>query len=875
MPHPLTGEFDAVVQVSGLTVNRLLASLHQNAYSGTTLPTLPAHSLTRIGDSWYVGAASGVRGKVRAQIGVPAMELIDRATHEVWVTAPIRAQFEADPATADFPEFIYGRVRAKYRISTVTSTGIRDRALTFLVLEVDPDSISFTSFGDPSADPQITEQARLVMARQMWVKPHPLVNDFMADHFLTLVGPGGETAVAHPLGTGSSPPVGDIESVRQLFLAGEDFAVAVTSSYVLSQVQPALDALKSAPPQTFTVTVRLFIFKVISATYTVTIETATAKWSALAAAPPGLDPVGVITLSISGAAATPSDAFPNATFDVTHDLWVLFDPVMETLSVVSGGAPVVSAHVNGPAGKLAEGTVENEVAKQYNAQLTSILSQATTKLQTAIDQKQKLIIQLQSLDAAANADFNAAESRGDGFVLRGFITLTVRYPVVVKLHKLQDDSGYTALSCWIPGGHIDTYGWRWYFTTAPVAGAAPPDGTASFDDRFVLQPSGPMPGLPIYDGSGNPPKVPWGQICLVYKGRVVDPVTGLERTVDNQSGPARQQQCLYVLPPPPTPPAPWTKGARRWWALWQVVTGKVSDALDEQVAGYFEARPRGGPTVNTLVHYLGDAAAAASLPALAAGLRAADRPDAGLVVAVVLREGLLRQHSPELRAALSAFAARVDTWPMVTEDVQGGWGTDLGVPPGHRGSAILLIDPSGARAWQSEGAVDAEALTAALREHLRPCAAPRPAPVQLPFRTGQPAPAVYLELAVDRWVELRALRGRPVILTFVQAWARPCIAQLRRLERLQSRDNPEPATAIAIVDGATSADARALARAHGLSFTVSADPEGEIARRFGIIVWPTTVTIDAGGRIADVEIGVDGGALDALTRAEAASGPAR
>ena len=56
---------------------------------------------------------------------------------------------------------------------------------------------------------------------------------------------------------------------------------------------------------------------------------------------------------------------------------------------------------------------------------------------------------------------------------------------------------------------------------------------------------------------------------------------------------------------------------------------------------------------------------------------------------------------------------------------------------------------------------------------------------------------------------------------------------------------------------------------------MSADPEGEIARRFGIIVWPTTVTIDARGRIADVEMGADGGALDALARADAAAVPAR
>src|SRR5262249_31645198 len=155
---------------------------------------------------------------------------------------------------------------------------------------------------------------------------------------------------------------------------------------------------------------------------------------------------------------------------------------------------------------LLEGLVEGEITKRYNARLTSILAQTTTKLQAAIGQKQKLITQLQSLDPAGDVNFDASESRADGFVLRGRITLSKRSPVSVKIHELVDDSGYTGLSCWIPGGYIVNYQWRWYFTTAPVAAVLPPDGSASYDDRFVLQPSEPMPGLPIYDGSGNPPK---------------------------------------------------------------------------------------------------------------------------------------------------------------------------------------------------------------------------------------------------------------------------------------------------------------------------------------------------------------------------------
>jgi peroxiredoxin len=217
----------------------------------------------------------------------------------------------------------------------------------------------------------------------------------------------------------------------------------------------------------------------------------------------------------------------------------------------------------------------------------------------------------------------------------------------------------------------------------------------------------------------------------------------------------------------------------------------------------------------------------------------------------------------------------MDTWPLVTEDVQGGWARDLGVAPGHRGAATLLMDPSGGRAWQREGAADAELVAAALREHLRPCPAPRPELVQLPIGMGQPAPSVYLELSPDRWIELRALRGHPVILTFVQPWARPCIAQLRRLERLQARRDPEGVVVVAVVDGASPAEARALARAHGLTFAVSSDPEGGIARHFGVRVWPTTVTVDARGQIADVEMGADAGALAALARDHETAVPAR
>ena len=750
-------------------------------------------------------------------------------------------------------------------MSTVAFTAIKDLRITLLRLEVDPDSVSFTSFGDTSVDPEITEQLRLVLVHRLGVMPHPLVNDFAADRFRSLVAPSGESGVCHPLALGPSAPTGSIASIQQLLLAGRDLAVAVSREHVLSQVQPSLDALKAAPPPPFTVSAWWF-----TGTYTVSIGTATATWSALATPPPGFDPVGVITLTIGGAATTGS-IFPNASFSVTHDLWALFDPATETLTVVSGGPPAVSAHVNGIFGGLVHNRVGGEVTKAYNNALGSMLAQATAKLQGALAQKQKLVTQIKTLDAAGDAHFESAESLADGFILRGRIELSPRHGMLVKVEALPDyDGGYTALHSWVPGGYIVNYQWRWYLTTGPISAGTAPDGSDSFDDRFILKPTSPdkMPGMPIYDGSGDPPHVPWGQICVIVKGFVLDPVTGLEHGVDNFSAVFRERQCLYVVPPVPVVPAPLgaRKIPRRWWSLWAVPAGSGGGAADHRVAAYVEA-PRGAaPAFNVLLHYLHDRASTASLVAVATGIRDAARADAGLLVAVVLRAGLLEDGGPEMTAALGSFAERLGYLPMVTEDVQEGWASDLGAPGPLRGTSTTIVDASGRKAWQHEGPADAATIAAALRAHLRPSPAPRATLVQPAVGTGQMAPRFFIEPSAGEWLELGHLHGRRVVVTFIQAWARPCVAQLRRLERLQERFRQSGVTTVALVDDASPEAARAFARDHRLSFTVSADPDGAVARSFGISAWPTTVMIDEEGRITDVEVGADGGALDALAR---------
>ena len=89
MANPLTGDFDAVLQVSGTTVNRLLASMHQNAGDKPQLPSFPHLIGLRIGDPHPI---DGMRGSIRAQVSAPQIELIHGADNKFHLEVSIRAR---------------------------------------------------------------------------------------------------------------------------------------------------------------------------------------------------------------------------------------------------------------------------------------------------------------------------------------------------------------------------------------------------------------------------------------------------------------------------------------------------------------------------------------------------------------------------------------------------------------------------------------------------------------------------------------------------------------------------------------------------------------------------------------------------------------
>jgi thiol-disulfide isomerase/thioredoxin len=95
--------------------------------------------------------------------------------------------------------------------------------------------------------------------------------------------------------------------------------------------------------------------------------------------------------------------------------------------------------------------------------------------------------------------------------------------------------------------------------------------------------------------------------------------------------------------------------------------------------------------------------------------------------------------------------------------------------------------------------------------------------------------------------DLKALKGKAVILNFWATWCAPCKEELPSLQTLA--DLQEGALQVLTVNVKEPAQrAWRYAHATGLQVPVIPDPKGELAQAFGVKVFPTTLVIDVQGQ---------------------------
>jgi len=100
-------------------------------------------------------------------------------------------------------------------------------------------------------------------------------------------------------------------------------------------------------------------------------------------------------------------------------------------------------------------------------------------------------------------------------------------------------------------------------------------------------------------------------------------------------------------------------------------------------------------------------------------------------------------------------------------------------------------------------------------------------------------------------ISLQDFRGQPVLLHFWATWCGVCSAMADNVEAV-ARDY----RVVTVASQSGDSDrVRAYVAENKLSFPVLNDPDGQLARRYGVSAFPTTFVIDKSGKIRYAEVG--------------------
>lgn len=107
-------------------------------------------------------------------------------------------------------------------------------------------------------------------------------------------------------------------------------------------------------------------------------------------------------------------------------------------------------------------------------------------------------------------------------------------------------------------------------------------------------------------------------------------------------------------------------------------------------------------------------------------------------------------------------------------------------------------------------------------------------------------------------VPLASLRGKPVVVNFFASTCVPCVTEMPDLEEVH-QELGEQVTFLGLALQDRPEDARALVRRTGVTYLTAQDRDASVITALGGIVLPTTVLLDADGRI----LATHNGQLDA------------
>ena len=372
---------------------------------------------------------------------------------------------------------------------------------------------------------------------------------------------------------------------------------------------------------------------------------------------------------------------------------------------------------------------------------------------------------------------------------------------------------YRALNSWIPGGTIQEFQWS-YSPTSKVTDS----------NRFVTV------NADALLAASN-------QICLRFSGSRITAAGPVFYETVNSASICKRTGIPY---------ASWKVGsAVAVVDRPQVFVPKPGASRERPLEAIAHLSPWapdgvGGGTANFVIHFP-DERSARQLGLLPRALEESGRTDTATAILCVLTKEQLAQ-------------ARTVEGVLYAEDA-GAWERLMEV---RERPATVVLSPSGETVWRHQGEIESEGLARALRKHLAAGGQFSPQFIESPLRTGELSPNFIFEASPGERLTLRDLAGRPVALLFLRDSSAPSLATLRNLHRIFARREApgRPPLIVAIDDSEGGEFARGLAAACEGAVVAVADPERQIARAYGVTLWPTTVFLDANGLVQAVNLGL-------------------
>jgi thiol-disulfide isomerase/thioredoxin len=120
---------------------------------------------------------------------------------------------------------------------------------------------------------------------------------------------------------------------------------------------------------------------------------------------------------------------------------------------------------------------------------------------------------------------------------------------------------------------------------------------------------------------------------------------------------------------------------------------------------------------------------------------------------------------------------------------------------------------------------------------------------------GAPAQSYDVKTLAGRSDSLQNYRGHVVLVNLWASWCAPCRSETPALEELYRRERPRGLVVLGIDQGEAASAAAAFAKEMNLDYPILVDEDQQYGRAYAAVGLPTSLIVDASGRIVR---GIDG-----------------